>query len=313
MPAFDPVRDAVLNSPTSQTPHLPLPPALPTPSKSPTSYFTNTPAWASNNFNPGAVIQSPTSTRRATDLSVLLNADNRVSSPTYQRRPSSSGGSIAAASANSGTPRPRSAHLSHILQPSVDDSGPSTSSHNTSPSSSPHFRHRDILQPSLSRANDVGRASTSASPSLHQLDLAHRPSSSSGSMSAPRSPQTSRAVLFNNPPQTPSHPLPPKPPSVSMTEPPKPSPLPYNPRNRRTDSLSIMKPYSMAEREFYKNLNKNPLRARKLGKRKWEDVSKDDLKQKNYNEPAPKRRVANDVGLVVEHCESSLLCLENLS
>ena len=309
MPAFDPVRDAVLNSPISQNHPLPSPAPLPTPSRSPpTSYFTNSPAWASTSANSGAVnaIQSPTSSRRATDLSVLLNADNRVASPTYQRRPSSSGGSIAAASVSSGTPRPRSGHISHLLQLTIDESGPSTLSHAASPIASPQFRHRDILQPSLSRVDTSGvRAFESDSPSLRQADFGHRPPSSSGTISAPRSPQQSRAVLYQNPPQIPPNPLPPKPHSIHMSHPPKPALVPYNPRHRRTDPSSILKPYSPAEREFYKTLNKNPLRARKIGKRKWEDLSKDELRQKNYNEPPTKRRQGNDVGLVVDHCTSS--------
>ncbi|KAK7693074.1 hypothetical protein QCA50_002639 [Cerrena zonata] len=69
LPAFDPVRDAVLNSPITPTPPLPtrihieLPSAGPATNPSPTSSSGST--------------RSTTSplTRRATDLSVLLNSD----------------------------------------------------------------------------------------------------------------------------------------------------------------------------------------------------------------------------------------------
>ncbi|KAH9932161.1 hypothetical protein B0H21DRAFT_657874, partial [Amylocystis lapponica] len=66
MPAFDPIRDAILNSPVSQTPPLPariqlqLPVAATIPSPSP------------SDSSPSTV--SPI-TRRATDLAVLLNSD----------------------------------------------------------------------------------------------------------------------------------------------------------------------------------------------------------------------------------------------
>ncbi|KAF9050720.1 hypothetical protein BDZ89DRAFT_977599, partial [Hymenopellis radicata] len=77
MPAFDPVRDAVLNSPLSQSPLISGYPF-------PTSTTSTFPASPS--------LSSPSLSRRATDLSVLLNADdgprpNRRSSLTHLLHP----------------------------------------------------------------------------------------------------------------------------------------------------------------------------------------------------------------------------------
>ncbi|KAI5124500.1 hypothetical protein M0805_003025 [Coniferiporia weirii] len=300
---FDPVRDAVLNSPISQTHALPLPsphaPLVPTPAamlSSPTSYFAhNHPANSSGGASTslGGAGQSPLSSRRATDLSVLLNADDRIPSPTYQRRPGSSGSAVA--SPSFGTPRPRSAHLSHILQPTSEDDQslvqpPLVAA---SPLSSPLQRARDILQPSFSRSRVGVSVLQTIPPSSRHLGSDRRTSSSSasGSMSVPRSPEMpSRAssVLTDSLPQKPivSHPT-------------RSSTIPYAPRNRRTAPTSVLAPLPEAEREFYKTLNKNPLRAHKLGKRKLDDVSNDSFSAKNIGEAAAKR--SRDVGLVVQH------------
>ena len=88
MPAFDPVRDAVLNSPITQTKQLPFRLDLPT------NNFPN-PSPVSSSSESAVPAQSPI-TRRATHLSVLLNDDpppepssQSLFTPTTPRAPAS--------------------------------------------------------------------------------------------------------------------------------------------------------------------------------------------------------------------------------
>ncbi|EED81719.1 predicted protein, partial [Postia placenta Mad-698-R] len=80
MPAFDPVRDAVLNSPLVPTPPARMHIDLPAPPHSHQDY-TNTPSSAASSHAPSTQSESTLSGvstpvgRRATDLSVLLNSD----------------------------------------------------------------------------------------------------------------------------------------------------------------------------------------------------------------------------------------------
>ncbi|THH09356.1 hypothetical protein EW145_g2067 [Phellinidium pouzarii] len=291
---FDPVRDAVLNSPVSQTHPLPSPHVPPVLS-SPNSYFAPNHSWSSvgASSSANAVVQSPASSRRATDLAVLLNADDRVPSPTYQRRPGSSGS--VATSPSFGTPRSRSAHLSHILQPNNDDA-PSLAI--ASPLDSPLQISHDILQPSLSRSRATVATSQPTISSFHPDTVRRTSSSASGSMSAPRSPEMPRLPL-SAVSLLPADSLPSKLPSSTMSYPPRRSPVPYAPRNRYTTPTSVLKPLLDSERMFYKSLNKNPLRDHKIGKRKLDDVSNDALRPKDVDEREAKH--SRDVGLVVQH------------
>jgi mRNA (guanine-N7-)-methyltransferase len=86
MPAFDPVRDAVLNSPVTPTQPLTSPYAR-------REHHSSSPAADARH-----ITSSPTLQRRATDLSVLLNDDSQE--PTIRASPTS-----------------RPSTLSHILHP----------------------------------------------------------------------------------------------------------------------------------------------------------------------------------------------------
>ncbi|KAH8117462.1 mRNA-methyltransferase [Phellopilus nigrolimitatus] len=112
-------------------------------------------------------------------------------------------------------------------------------------------------------------------------------------MSTPRSPEIPRLPLSGALPSNPPYPLP------TMSPPTRRSTIPYAPRNRRTAPTSILVPLSTAERDLYKTLSQNPLRAHKLGKRKLDDVSNDSLRPTGRDEPSFKR--SRDVGLVVQH------------
>ncbi|KAL5529122.1 hypothetical protein ACEPAG_5096 [Sanghuangporus baumii] len=315
---FDPVRDAVLNSPLQHSIQLPSPHII---------------TASTSSIN--ASIQSPSSARRATDLSVLLNSDDQPPASPFQRRPSSSGSAVAAspswgfapgasASSLSDTPRPRSAHLSHILQSNSDDGSPPfvspaatsyadyvqvplpppTITSNGSPSTSPLLGNREIVGRSRAPTLAAPPNSTVAPPGQgfplpRQPDILRRMSSSSasGSKSHSRSPEMPRTPLSNV--STLPGPDPPRvtPPPVQR-RPPRPV-IPYAPRKRLTAPGSILVPLSQEEREFYKNLSKNPLKESKLGKRTFEEVSHDTLLRKEREEPPTK--LARDVGLVVKH------------
>ncbi|KAL5511540.1 ABD1 [Sanghuangporus vaninii] len=339
---FDPVRDAVLNSPLQHSNQLPSPLS----SSPQSSYFTQNNILAtSTSGNANASIQSPSSARRATDLSVLLNSDDQPPTSPFQRRPSSSGSAVvaspscglavgAATTPLSDTPRPRSTHLSHILQSNSDDGSPrfvspaaasyadhaqvppaTTTASNSSPSTSPLLRNRETL--GRSRAS----TSTAPAPALapappnsavaplgqglplpRQPDILRRMSSSSasGSKSHSRSPEMPRTPLSNV--STLPGPDPPRftPPPVQR-RPSRPA-IPYAPRKRLTAPGSILVPLTEEEREFYKNLSKNPLKElkeSKLGKRKFDEVSHGILLHRGRGEPPAK--LARDVGLVVQH------------
>ena len=315
---FDPVRDAVRNSPLSQNQSLPSPQALFTPinststtTSSPNSYFTS-PRVAYSALGSAGSLQSPTSLRRATDLSVLLNENDQVPSPSsFQRRPSSSG--VSMPSPELGAARPRSSHLSHILQYPNGD-GPSTPTFaqpllpppkQAAPLGSPllQTRDRDIIPPSISRNRSVSSAVGAKPHPIAPKDTRRASSSSaastSGSRSTPRTPEVSRMSMHNAPaPQSAGSVLALGPPPVP---PPKRSAIPYAPRNRKTPPGSVLVPITDAERDFYRNLRKNPLKDRaNHGKRKLEDVT-NDAPIRNGREPPSKR--ARGMGVVAEYCK----------
>ncbi|KAL5533036.1 ABD1 [Sanghuangporus sanghuang] len=325
---FDPVRDAVLNSPLQHSNTLPSP--------HPSALSSSSYSIQSTSSNTS--IQSPSSARRATDLSVLLNSVDQPPASPFQRRPSSSGSAVvasptwglavvgASATPLSDTPRPRSAHLSHILQPNSDDGSPPfisppaasyadyaqapPTTSNSSPSTSPLLRNRETLgrsraltltapPPAPAPPNSAVAPLGQGLPLPRQPDILRRMSSSSasGSKSHSRSPEMPRTPLSNV--STLPGPDPPRftPPPVQR-RPPRPA-IPYAPRKRLTAPGSILVPLTEEEREFYKNLSKNPLKESKLGKRKFDEVSHGTLLRRGRGEPPAK--LARDVGLVVKH------------
>jgi hypothetical protein len=103
MPAFDPVRDAVMNSPTVPSPGASLNFARPGTASSPTPILTN--RHPGNNFSSPSPVISPSRERRATDLASLLNAESVDPLFTPSAPP----------------PAVRRTSLAHILQPVDDD------------------------------------------------------------------------------------------------------------------------------------------------------------------------------------------------
>jgi mRNA (guanine-N7-)-methyltransferase len=155
MPAFDPVRDAVLNSPVSTHPPLPSP-------------FTPTTASSSSPF------PSPSLSRRATDLSVLLNNDQ------------------------SSDQSPKSA--SYIDQDRLGHSAPFRRS---SLPQTPSKDVIDISSPSIQPPKPAPIHSPSRSPAVSTATS--RPSSSSSSNHNPHFLQTPRTTVS---PTMPPPPLP---------------------------------------------------------------------------------------------------------
>lgn len=214
MPAFDPVRDAVLNSPIIQ--NYPMP-----------NHFLHTEQQPSPAIS--SPLASPSLSRRATDLSVLLNSDPPESP--VRVSPSSRSGS----------------HLSHILH---DDEALGYSE-----------PLRRTTQPWQSPA-----ASTSAS----------RPSSSSSSSLPQATPRTTV--------------------SPAMSFQPVAQPIPYAPKQRRTPAQSVLLPLSAEEiQTFASYRGTGTLRLTNKRKRAMSDQPDDQ---------PPGKKLAGDVGMVVQHCES---------
>lgn len=258
---FDPVRDAVLNSPTT-TLQPPFPTTIPS-NDSPTS--------ASSSSS----IVSPSLGRRATDLSVLLNAEPED------------------------PPTPvRSASLSHLLLPADihDDKLPHVpslsrnsdpnprqeESHSTQRPSSSHSKLTLPSSPSLSfDAGSSSRPITASSITRSPVVSNSRPSSSSSS-SRPRSMSTMR----QRPATAPTLPAPAPPPST----------VPYNPRHRVTVADSVLRPITPDEIESYRDTYS--FGTRRLKKRKRGESGEPDA-----SDQRPTKKLAGDVGVVVEHCE----------
>ena len=237
MPAFDPVRDAVLNSPIPQailSPTIPLSPPL----------------------------ASPSLGRRATDLSVLLNSHPQEPLPR--------------------TPPLRPSTLSHLLHNDHDNTF-----HEKLDASQPLTR-------STVDAQSILRSSKSmftSSPSPTRESRSHPSSSSSCSsvsvsVSSPSQPVTR--------PQSNTSMLPPSQPQSSV---------PYNPKIRMTPPTSVLTPMSPAEMEMYKD-------HRYRGRGAIQIAS--GVKRKRSEEPFEfavdqphTKKLAGDVGVVVDHCESS--------
>ncbi|EAU88166.2 mRNA capping methyltransferase [Coprinopsis cinerea okayama7 len=280
MPAFDPVRDAVLNSPVDQHP-------------------------PQTTYSP---IASPSLTRRATDLSVLLNS----SEPPIPAR-----STTATSSASS------SSSLSNILSNQAEDklttSEPlirrytSSSSRSTqvaypSPatqgSSSPtrfHHNYQDMQQPA--------RGPHPPTPTSAGAHASSRPSSSSSSTA----PSASRlggsvgnGVRQTSSPSMRPPPTPPPPTSAKDATNPKSatpagapiktSSIPYRPTKRITPAQSVLIPLSQQEMEMFRNYRGQG--AQRLAMKRKRSGSEDDA------DARPAKRPAGDVDVVVEHYNS---------
>lgn len=269
MPAFDPVRDAVLNSPVTST--NPLPPQP-----------------------PSSATSSPSLGRRATDLSVLLNSESQEPTVTLRTPP---------------LPRPSSG-LSHLL--------------NADPAHAVDFEDKlSAFQP-LSRSTNLSVATATSSRNPHSssstfsrrgsdpLAAAH-PALSSPSSATSTGTSSARNLFGDSPiresPVSPSFPAQTQTPSASLPQwssnpptnmPPPPQPnrsnVPYNPRNRITPAGSVLVPLSQSELEMFaefRGAGTSRLTKRKRGH-----------SPEGEGEP-PAKKLGGDVGVVVEHCESS--------
>jgi mRNA (guanine-N7-)-methyltransferase len=258
---YDPVREAVMNSPiaTSQPP-----------------FYKNRNDSPTSSSSSNSVLVSPTLGRRATDLAVLLNAE-----PEEPRTPV------------------RSSSLSHLLLPvDVEDIEDNKLTHvvslrrNSQPeprqeefyfSQRPSSSHSKQVLPSspLSQTFDAGSSSSrpiTASPTTRSPTINSRPSSSS----RPRSKSTVR-------PRTASL-------STMLPPPPPPPTLPYNPSHRVTPADSVLRPITHKEIESYRATYS--IGSRRLKKRKRGQSSEPDP-----SDQPPTKKLAGDVGVVVEHCE----------
>lgn len=294
MPAFDPVRDAALNSPVSQ----PKPLAHDADLERHERHSFDVPSPSSSRPSSSRATNSPTVTRRATDLAVLLNSE-----PQEPRTPSSA--------------RPSS--LSHLLL------GTDTQSHvSLLPSTTVSNGEVDRLAgaQSLRRRSNLPVLDTSRTDgppedrpsqqlSRHAPPLTSRapfhskqqvePASSAFPRVLPASPLTSSPIGASSrlsSSDTPTFAAYTSP--ITMPPPPPPplllSTVPYNPRNRKTPAGSVRIPMTPQEMESYRHY-------RGVGTQLLLSRRKRDRSRSPDNIP-PGKRHAGDVGKVVDHCES---------
>ena len=299
MPGFDPVRDAVLNSPITRSPTLPR--HQPPLSASPTTSLNNAPA---------PVAQAH---RRAT-VAALLN--DTPSSPSSSFHPP--------------PPPVRASSLAHILHPNPPDDPPrfpspeeklsrvsslsrlpgvSTSSdvikiaslssgishHTTGLASPPQLdslfspiteRTPGLFTPTFEQRGPTFPMATPTSPTSVRSNLSRPSTSSSTSYRPPPSPVMPRQPVLRA-----RSPTPPRP----RSPPPKPKPLPYNPR-RRTPAGSVLEPLTREEADFYHN--RLGTGTQRLAKRKRSPSFEPPVSQ-------PPQKRSRDTGLVVDHCTST--------
>ncbi|KAG6335884.1 hypothetical protein ID866_3221 [Astraeus odoratus] len=300
MPAFDPVRDAALNSPVTQS--LPLPSTtihaqdidpdrherhpvdIPSPSSSrPSSRATG----------------SPSLTRRATDLAVLLNSDPRTPS---NARPSSLSHILLSDDALRATASPtaevdtlggtpslrRRSHLPTLDIPREDGRSQdnqtqhlSRQHHSTTPSRPYYGQQADTASHPTSTPSSASRVLPSSSLARSPVMSSSRPSSSSSNPSAPFSSVVTGRTTTS--------------PVMSQPPPPAPSSIPYNPKNRKTPAGSVLVPMTPQEMEMYKSYRGIGTQTLLSKRKRNRSMSPDDIPP-----PAAKRH-AGDVGRVIEH------------
>lgn len=276
MPAFDPVRDAVLNSPLEQLPGFHLGSATTSP------------------------LASPSLTRRATDLSVLLNS-SEPPIPTRPRQPSnsSSSSSISNLLSTDNDKLATSEPLNRRYNPNSNGSSGRSAAQSAysapAPSSPtrgyhPNYQYSDKESPQLLHRS-LGHQQSSSRPSTAGSSTSNTRVGSSGTLRHTSSPSMP-------PPPTPAslnafaeagngvHSLPPGPPKKSS--------IPYRPSKRITAPGSVLVPLTAQEMEMYKTYRGEGTRRLSMKrKRSGSDSEEQDR---------PMKKPAGDVGLVVQHC-----------
>jgi hypothetical protein len=298
MPGFDPVRDAVLNSPVTRSPTIPrhhLPPSTsaatsPNNASAPTAQprratvaallNDTSPSPSSSSFHP------PSLPVRASSLAHILHPNppddphrfpspeeklSRVPSLGRRHSETSTPDSFRASSLPSGITRPAASPLSPS-QPEVFT--PTTE------------RASGLFTPTVEQRGHIFSSTVPTSPTSSRLNLSRPSTSSSTSHRPPPSP-----VMPRPPVPRARSPTPQRPPSP----PPKPKPLPYQPR-RRTPAGSVLEPLTTDEMHFYRTqLGQG---TRRLAKRK---------RSPSYEPPddTPVAKKSRDAGLVMNHCTLS--------
>lgn len=260
MPAFDPVRDAVLNSPVTQ------PQALQLEGGGYPDRSLELPSPTTTSSRPSSS-HSPSLTRRATDLAVLLNSE-----PHEPRTPSST--------------RPSS--LSHLL---LSDDFESEKLN-----SAPSFQRRlppaiDIPREdhSFSRQLPPGPSRSSLSSSSPFSLPSDVPSSSSRIL--PTSPLTRTPMVSKNSALSSSSSSTPQ----TTSSPTMRSTLPYNPRQRLTPAGSVLAPMTQDEIQLYKNYRGIGTQRLMNKRKRAPSRESDDIQER------PAKRHAGDVEKVVDH------------
>ena len=288
MPAFDPVRDAALNSPVSQPKPLPTH-AHDVDLDRHERHSFDAPSPSSSRPSSSRATNSPTVARRATDLAVLLNSEPQEPRTPSSARPSSLSHLLLGTDTQSpvpllppttalngevdrlaGTPSLRRRSNLPVLDiswtdtPSEDGQSQHFSRHPAPPPSRAPFHSKQQVESSSSAPRVLPPSPLTRSP----VRAPFYPSSSSDTPTAPPT----------MPPQSPL------------------STIPYNPRNRRTPAGSVLVPMTPHEMELCRHY-------RGAGTQLLLSKCKRERSRSPDNVP-PAKRHAGDVGKVIDHCQS---------
>ena len=290
---FDPVRDAVLNSPVTQSP----PQSLSRIDLPQTSSTPQTSASISTSFDRRTV--SPIN-RRATDLATLLNgpspSESPFSTPTASRPPRSLSDLLQPSEKLSDV---RPIHRPHPRTTATTASDDSYQSQPTSSISNGQFTF-SVPQDFPTRLQFSHPPPSTASPTRSPIfSVPSRPSTSSSA--TPATPNRSTAkpsptVSVTSLSIVEDTPLPPPPPAATMPPPPvpqKPTTVSYNPR-----PSSRLVPLTPEEIQFYNDPEKS--------RRGWFSLSK---KRKRLLADEGDSKRSKDIDKIMQHC----VCFPRLS
>jgi hypothetical protein len=324
MPAFDPVRDAALSSPTVPSQAQPLlPKAHPAAVDHPFKHLSPPPPRPDTR---PALALSPTATttpvphppqRRATDLSVLLNSHS-VDPILPVRTPTT-----AAHSPSTLTPRSSLSHLLLSQDVPVQLTSPISRRESSEAREASYFTQRPPSQGSTASSHTLFGSNSSPSgispspaagpsraphsaPTASPLTLTVAPPHLSSSSSS--SPTSQAARLTISPVE-----------NKVIMPPKKKTTIPYSPRTRITPPGSVLKPMTAGEMNMYRSFVGQG--TQRLMSRKRKRPADDDSwggdggggDGTDGRDQHPDKKWVGDVGVVVEHCKPFHLFKYHLS
>ena len=295
MPGFDPVRDAVLNSPITRSPTLPRHHPPPSTSAATSPHNTTAPTAHAPRRATVAALLNDTSTSpsssfhppplpvRASSLAHILHPNPPDDPPRFPSPEEKLTRVSSLARLPSETSFPDPFRISPLPPGIIHTAAGPLSPSQQEALFTPTTERVGLFTPTVEQRGLPFPIVTPTSPISARSNLSRPSTSSSTSHRPPPSP-----VMPRPPVPRVRSPTPPRPPSP----PPKPKPLPYNPR-RRTPASSVLEPLTQDEMHFYRT--QLGAGTRRLAKRKRSpSVELPD------GQPPPKK--TRDAGLVMAHC-----------